>query len=113
VAQRRRDFEFAALRAMGAEPRGLARALVWEQGALLSFAILAGLAIGEGTVRLMLPSFGRDLGVPFPPPVLVVDAVSIAASVAAIVLATAVGLAAAMRALMRSSVTGVLRGEPE
>jgi hypothetical protein len=113
VAQRRRDFEFAALRAMGAEPRGLARALVWEQGALLGFATVAGLLIGNGVLRLMLPYFGRDLGVPFPPPVLVVDAGSLTGALVTIVIASAVGLAVALRALMRSSVTGVLRGEPE
>nr|MBA3691028.1 FtsX-like permease family protein [Actinomycetota bacterium] len=113
VSQRRRDFEFAALRAMGAEPQALARALLWEQGVLLVFAFVAGLTIGESALRLMLPYLGQDLGVPFPPPVLVVDTTALAASVVAIAIASAVGFGVALRALMRSSVTGVLRGEPE
>jgi putative ABC transport system permease protein len=113
VAQRRRDFEFAAMRAMGAEPRDLALALLWEQGVLLGFAIVAGLTIGEAVLRLMIPYIGRDLGVPFPAPVLVLDTAALALSVAAIAIATLVGLILSIRALMRSSVTGVLRGEPE
>jgi hypothetical protein len=113
MTQRRRDFEFAALRAMGASPRDLAGALLWEQGVLLSFAIVAGLAIGDAALRLMLPYLGRDLGVPFPAPVLVLDTVAIAASLAATVVFTFAGLVMALRSLMRSSVTGVLRGEPE
>jgi hypothetical protein len=80
---------------------------------LLGFAIVAGLVIGEATLRLMIPYIGRDLGVPFPAPVLVLDTVALAVSIAAIAIATLVGLILSIRALMRSSVTGVLRGEPE
>jgi ABC-type lipoprotein release transport system permease subunit len=113
IAQRRRDFEFAALRAMGIEARHLRRTVVIEQTVLLGFAVVAGLAVGYAMLKLMLPYFGRDLGVSFPEPVLVVDAVTLAASVAAIAVATFLGLSLSMRSLLRSSVTGVLRGEAE
>jgi putative ABC transport system permease protein len=113
IAQRRRDFEFAALRAMGTEPGQLRRAIVLEQAVLLGFAVVAGLAVGYLMLKLMLPYFGRDLGVSFPQPVLVMDTVTLVASVAAITLATGLGLALSLRSLLRSSVTGVLRGEAE
>jgi hypothetical protein len=113
IAQRRRDFEFAALRAMGTEARHLRRTVVIEQAVLLGFAVVAGLAIGYVMLKLMLPYFGRDLGVSFPEPVLVVDSVTLGASVAAIAVATFLGLSLSMRSLLRSSVTGVLRGEAE
>jgi putative ABC transport system permease protein len=113
IAQRRRDFEFAALRAMGTEPGQLRRAVVLEQAVLLGFAVVAGLAVGYLMLRLMLPYFGRDLGVSFPEPVLVLDTVTLVASVVAIGLATGLGLALSLRSLLRSSVTGVLRGEAE
>jgi putative ABC transport system permease protein len=113
IAQRRRDFEFAALRAMGTEPGQLRRAVVLEQAVLLGFAVVAGLAVGYLMLRLMLPYFGRDLGVSFPQPVLVLDTVTLVASVVAIGLATGLGLALSLRSLLRSSVTGVLRGEAE
>jgi predicted lysophospholipase L1 biosynthesis ABC-type transport system permease subunit len=113
IAQRRRDFEFAALRAMGTEPAQLRRTVVLEQAVLLGFAVVAGLAVGYLMLKLMLPYFGRDLGVSFPQPVLVVDTVTLAASVAAIGLATGLGLTLSLRSLLRSSVTGVLRGEAE
>jgi predicted lysophospholipase L1 biosynthesis ABC-type transport system permease subunit len=113
IAQRRRDFEFAALRAMGTEAGRLRRAIVLEQAVLLGFAVVAGLGVGYLMLRLMLPYFGRDLGVSFPRPVLVVDTVSLITSVMAIALATGLSLSVSIRALLRSSVTGVLRGEAE
>ena len=113
IAQRRRDFEFAALRAMGTEAGQLRRAIVLEQAVLLGFAVVAGLAVGYLMLRLMLPYFGRDLGVSFPRPVLVLDTVTLVVSVVAIALATGLGLVLSLRSLLRSSVTGVLRGEAE
>lgn len=112
-AQRRRDYEFAALRAMGTEARQIRRTLILEQTGLLGFALLAGLAIGYGLLRLVMPYVGTSLGVSFPPPVLVMDWTALGVSIAAIALTTAFSLAASMRMLMRSSVTGVLRGEAE
>jgi hypothetical protein len=112
-AQRRRDYEFAALRAMGTEASQIRRTLILEQTGLLGFALLAGLAIGYGLLRLVMPYVGTSLGVSYPPPVLVMDWTALGISVAAIVLMTTLSLAASMRVLMRSSVTGVLRGEAE
>jgi putative ABC transport system permease protein len=113
IAQRRRDFEFAALRAMGTESRHLRRTVVIEQGVLLGFSVVAGLAVGYVMLKLMLPYFGRDLGVSFPEPVLVVDGLTLAASVVAIAVAAGLGLSLSLASLLRSSVTGVLRGEAE
>ncbi len=112
-AQRRREFEFASLRAMGAEPRQVSRVLLLEQGLLVVFAICVGAGLGFGILELVMPYISRSLGAAFPAPMLVVDWVSMGISLAAIVAATAVGLLAALRALLRSSVTSVLRGEAE
>lgn len=112
-AQRRRDFEFAALRAMGAERAQIRRAVVLEQSILLGFSVVAGLGLGFLLLLLVMPDVGTSLGVSYPPPVLVVDWRSLGFALAAIVGATALGLALAVRSLMRSSVTGVLRGEAE
>ena len=38
-AQRRREFEFASLRAMGTEPKQVSRVLLLEQGLMITFAI--------------------------------------------------------------------------
>ena len=112
-AQRRREFEFASLRAMGTEPKQVTRVLLLEQGLMIAFAIVAGAAIGFGILRLLMPYVGRSIGSAFPPPILVFDWPSLAVSLSAIIAATAIGLIAALRALLRSSVTSVLRGEAE
>ncbi len=112
-AQRRRDYEFAALRAMGTTSRTIRGTLVIEQSTLLGFALLAGLGLGYAMLKLVMPAVGESLGVAFPPPLLVVDWNGLGLAVIVIALVTAVALALALRALMRSSVTGVLRGEAE
>ena len=112
-AQRRREFEFASLRAMGTEPKQVTRVLMIEQGLMIAFAIVAGAAIGFGILRLLMPYVGRSIGSAFPPPILVFHWPALAISLTAIVAATAIGLIAALRALLRSSVTSVLRGEAE
>lgn len=112
-AQRRREFEFAALRAMGTEPSQITRVLLLEQGLMIVFAVVAGGLLGYGILVLMMPHVGKSLGAAFPPPVLVLDWVSLGVSLVAIVAATAIGLLAALRALLRVSVTSVLRGEAE
>jgi FtsX-like permease family len=112
-AQRRREFEFASLRAMGTEPKQVTRVLLLEQGLMITFALIAGAAIGFGILRLLMPYVGRSIGSAFPPPILVFDWPALAISLSAIVAATAIGLLAALRALLRSSVTSVLRGEAE
>jgi ABC-type lipoprotein release transport system permease subunit len=112
-AQRRREFEFASLRAMGTEPKQVTRVLLLEQGLMITFAILAGAGIGFGVLRLLMPYVGRSIGSAFPPPILVFDWPALAISLSAIVAASAIGLLAALRALLRPSVTSVLRGEAE
>ncbi len=110
---RRRDYEFAALRAMGTGRRQIRSTLVLEQAGLRGFALVAGLVIGYWLLRLVMPYVGTSLGVSYPSPVLVLDWPALGAAVLAIVVATALAIGAAMRTLMRSSVTGVLRGEAE
>jgi len=112
-AQRRREFEFASLRAMGTEPMQVTQALLLEQGLMVVFAIIAGLAIGFAILRVLMPYIRQSIGSAFPSAILVVDWPALAISLCAIVAASAVGLLAALRALLRSSVTSVLRGEAE
>jgi putative ABC transport system permease protein len=112
-AQRRREFEFASLRAMGAEPGQISRVLLLEQGLMITFAIAVGIGLGFAILRLVMPYVGRSIGAAFPEPILVIDWLSMGVALAAIVAATAIGLVAALRALVRSSVTSVLRGEAE
>jgi hypothetical protein len=111
--QRRREFEFASLRAMGSRSRQVAGTLLTEQGAMIAFAVLAGAGLGFAVVRLMMPYFGKAVGAAFPAPVLVVDWRWLAIYGAAIAAATVFGLTLALRTLLRSSVTSVLRGEAE
>jgi len=112
-AQRRRDFEFAALRAMGAERSQIWRTLMLEQGLLLGFAIVAGLGLGYLLLRLVMPYVGTSLGVSYPPPLLVMDWTTLGVALATVLVTTLLGLGLALRTLLRSSVTGVLRGEAE
>jgi putative ABC transport system permease protein len=112
-AQRRRDYEFAALRAMGAPSGQIVRTLALEQVLLLGFAVVAGLGLGYLLLRLMMPYVGPSLSVAYPPPVFLMDWTSLGIALAAILGATALALALSARALLRASVTGVLRGEAE
>jgi hypothetical protein len=112
-AQRPRDYEFAARRAMGTGSGQIVRTLAFEQVLLLGFAVLAGLGLGYLLLRLMMPYVGPSLSVAYPPPVFLMDWVSLGIALAAIVGATAIALALSARALLRASVTGVLRGEAE
>jgi ABC-type antimicrobial peptide transport system permease subunit len=112
-AQRRRDYEFAALRAMGVRPRQVLWTLATEQASLLVFAVAIGLGVGYGILRIVMPVIGPSLSVRYPPPLLAVDELALAGALVAITVTTGVGLALATRFLVRSSVTGVLRGEAE
>ncbi len=112
-AQRRRDYEFAALRAMGTASGQIVRTLALEQVLLLGFAVVAGLGLGYFLLRLMMPYVGPSISVAYPPPVFLMDWISLSIALAAIVAASAIALALSARALLRASVTGVLRGEAE
>ena len=112
-AQRRRDYEFAALRAMGAAPGQIVRTLALEQLLLLGFAVVAGLGLGYLLLRLLMPYVGPSISVAYPPPVFLMDWTSLGIALAVIAAATAVALALSVRSLLRASVTGVLRGEAE
>jgi hypothetical protein len=111
--QRRREFEFASLRAMGSKRRQVSGVLVTEQGAMMGFAVVAGSLLGYAVVRLMMPYLGKSLGATFPAPVLVVDWRSLGIYAVAIGAGTVLGLVLALRAVLASSVTSVLRGEAE
>jgi putative ABC transport system permease protein len=112
-AQRRRDYEFAALRAMGAASSQIVRTLALEQILLLGFAVAAGLGLGYLLLRLMMPYVGPSLSVSYPPPVFLMDWTSLGIALVAILGATTLALALSARSLLRASVTGVLRGEAE
>ncbi|HEX5938564.1 MAG TPA: FtsX-like permease family protein [Actinomycetota bacterium] len=112
-AQRRRDYEFAALRAMGAAPGQIVRTLALEQLLLLGFAVVAGLGLGYLLLRLLMPYVGPSISVAYPPPVFLMDWTSLGIALVVIAAATAVALALSARTLLRASVTGVLRGEAE
>jgi ABC-type antimicrobial peptide transport system permease subunit len=111
--QRRREFEFASLRAMGSRPRQVTSVLVAEQGLLVGFAVAAGAGLGFAILRLMMPYLGKSLGVAFPAPILTLDWTSLGLYGIAVAAATGLGLVLAVRALLMSSVTSVLRGEAE
>ena len=111
--QRRREFEFASLRAMGSRRGQISGVLLAEQLAMIVFAVVAGSALGLAVVRLMMPYFGKSVGAAFPLPVMTVDWLSLGAYGVAIAAATAIGLILALRAVLSSSVTSVLRGEAE
>ena len=112
-AQRRREYETAALEAMGAGAGQVRGALLVEVIFLVGFSAAAGLAIGYAMLRLTLPYVSKSLGFSYPEPVLVLDATLLAGALLAVVVATGVALALALRAVGRLSVTGVLRGEAE
>ena len=103
----------AALRAMGSAYGQIVRTLALELVLLLGFAVVAGLGLGYLLLRLMMPYVGPSLSVAYPPPVFLMDWVSLGIALAAILGASALALALSARALLRASVTGVLRGEAE
>ncbi len=112
-AQRRRLFEFAALRAMGAERGQILGAMFGEEGVVIAFALLTALGIGFVLLRLMMPYLAATVSTAFPPPLLFLDWRALAAFAAAVVATAGLGLALAARALLAAPVTTVLRGEAE
>ncbi len=112
-AQRRRDFEFASLRAMGAGPSTLRATIAREQSALIGVASIAGLLLGYVVVRLATAPLLKTVSTSFPAPVMVIDAPVLIVALIVIGVATTIAVVAATRALLRSSISAVLRGDPE
>ena len=112
-AQRRRDFEFASLRAMGAGPSTLRATIAREQSALIGVASIAGLLLGYVVVRLATAPLLKTVSTSFPAPVMVIDVPVLIVALIVIGVATAIAVVAATRALLRSSISAVLRGDPE
>jgi hypothetical protein len=112
-AQRRRDFEFASLRAMGAGPSTLRATIAREQSALIGVASIAGLLLGYVVVRLATAPLLKTVSTSFPAPVMVIDVPVLIVALIVIGVATTIAVVAATRALLRSSISAVLRGDPE
>jgi hypothetical protein len=112
-AQRRRRFEFAALRALGTEHRTMLAVMIGEQTAIVGFSLLGAFLLAAWLLRLMMPTLGPSINRGFPAPVLVTDWFALAVFVVAVVAAAGVSLALAIGATLGSSVTSVLRGEVE
>ena len=112
-AQRRRDFEFASLRAMGAGAPSLRGAIAREQFALIGVATIVGVLLGDVVIRLATAPLLRTVSTSFPSPVIVIDVPALIAALIVIAVAATVAVVAATRALLRSSISAVLRGDPE
>src|SRR6476660_2260724 len=112
-AQRRRDFEFASLRAMGAGSSTLRATIAREQSALIGVASIAGLLLGYVVVRLATAPLLKTVSTSFPAPVMVIDVPVLIVALIVIGVATTIAVVAATRALLRSSISAVLRGDPE
>ena len=112
-AQRRRDFEFASLRAMGAGPSTLRATIAREQSALIGAASTAGLLLGYVVVRLATAPLLKTVSTSFPTPVIVIDVAALIVALIVIAVAATVAAVTATRALLRSSISAVLRGDPE
>jgi hypothetical protein len=111
--QRRRSFEIAALRALGAERSQIFGALVWEHAVLTGFALAGAVLLGYALLVLILPYAAPDLARAIPPGSLVVDWWAIAAFIGAVSVVVAVGVTLGLRSAFGSSVPSVLRGEAE
>ncbi|HEY6651794.1 MAG TPA: FtsX-like permease family protein [Actinomycetota bacterium] len=112
-AQRRRDFEFASLRAMGAGPTTLRATIAREQSALIGAASIAGMLLGYVVVRLATAPLLKTVSTTFPAPVMVIDVPVLIVALIVIGVATTITVVAATRALLRSPISAVLRGDPE
>jgi predicted lysophospholipase L1 biosynthesis ABC-type transport system permease subunit len=111
---RRRAGEFAVLRALGAGPRLLARALVAEQAFVAGLGVLAGLVVGVGVATAVVPLVVLTPAAqrPVPAPLLAVDWLPMGASAVGLCLLTMALSALVAGALRRQLVaTGVRAGE--
>lgn len=111
--QRRRRFEFAALRALGTDRRTMLAAMIAEQAAIVGVSLVTAFLLGSWLLRFMMPALGPSITKGFPPPVLVTDWGSLAVFAAAVLTAAAVAVVFSARTVLRTSVTSVLRGEVE
>jgi hypothetical protein len=112
-AQRRREFEFASLRAMGTGAPTVRDTIAREQIALVGVASLAGIGLGYLVLRLASAPLLDAVNTTFPTPALVVDVRAIVVALVVIGIAAATAVAAATRAALRAPITAVLRGDPE
>ena len=112
-AQRRRDFEFASLRAMGTSAPTVRSTIAREQIALVAAASVAGIALGSIVLRLVRAPLLTAVHTVFPTPSIRVDVTMLVTALIVIGVATAIAIVAATRAALRASITTVLRGDPE
>jgi FtsX-like permease family len=112
-AQRRRDFEFASLRAMGTSTPTVRSTIAREQIALVAAASVAGIALGSIVLRLVRAPLLTAVRTVFPAPRISVDVPMLATALIVIGVAAAIAIAAATRAALRAGITTVLRGDPE
>jgi ABC-type antimicrobial peptide transport system permease subunit len=112
-AQRRRDFEFASLRAMGTSAPTVRSTIAREQIALVAAASVAGIALGSIVLRLVRAPLLTAVHTVFPAPRITVDVPMLATALIVIGVAAAIAIAAATRAALRAGITTVLRGDPE
>ena len=111
--QRRRQFEFAALRALGTEHRRLVAAMLGEQAFLVAFSLVGALGLGYWLLRLIVPYAAAELATAVPRGSLRLDWLAVGAFGVAVVAMVAVGFALGVRSLMSGSVPATLRGEAE
>jgi hypothetical protein len=112
-AQRRREFEFASLRAMGTGAATVRDTIAREQIALVGVASLAGIALGYLVLRLASAPLLDAVNTTYPAPIVVVDVRAVAVALVVTGVAAAAAAAAATRAALRAPITAVLRGDPE
>jgi ABC-type antimicrobial peptide transport system permease subunit len=98
---------------MGAGPSTLRATIAREQSALIGVASIAGLLLGYVVVRLATAPLLKTVSTSFPAPVMVIDAPVLIVALIVIGVATTIAVVAATRALLRSSISAVLRGDPE
>jgi hypothetical protein len=111
--QRRREFEFAALRAMGAGRRELVGALAAEQGLLIAFALAVAVGVAAWLLRIMAPYVAPSVTTAVTLPGLRIDVPTLMVLITVTLGASAIGFALAARDLLRTSITSTLRGEVE
>jgi len=98
---------------MGAGAPSLRGTIAREQFALIGVASIAGVLLGYVVVRLATAPLLKTVSTSFPAPVMVIDVPALIVALIVIAVAAAIAVVAATRALLRSSISAVLRGDPE